>query len=382
MQRRISELETNYRQARIGYQKADERYRDLFENAGDSIFIVDPETSRILDANANAARRLGYSLDELRQLRIDDVQILSDEDRPDREVSWESTFSGARYYECQYRRKDGSLIPVEVSSSVTTMDRNRVVQQFVRDITKRREIEAARQEAEQDREQLIRELDAFAHTVAHDLKSPLSIISGYVSLLEDSLSEFSEAELRDMIASIGHGSQRMSRIIDELLLFASTRQLNEIQTAPLGAKAIVDEALSRLQILIQEKQAEIVILDIGAWPIASGYAPWVEEVWTNYISNAVKYGGNSPRVELGASLEPDDMVRFWVRDNGKGLSPEQQSQLFKMYSRLSDTRIQGHGLGLSIVRRIVERLGGQVGIESVLGQGSTFSFTLPLDKSE
>src|SRR5206468_1582865 len=125
-----------------------------------------------------------------------------------------------------------------------------------------------------------------------------------------------------------------------------------------------------------------VILDIEKWPTASGYAPWVEEVWTNYISNAIKYGGNPPRVELGADVDPDHMIRFWVRDNGAGLAPEQQSQLFKMYSRLGETRIQGHGLGLSIVQRIVEKLGGQVGVESIPGQGSTFSFTLPLYKGE
>src|SRR5262245_40335690 len=86
MQRRISELETNVRQARTAFQKADERYRDLFESAADSIYIIAPETDRILDANANAARRLGYSHDELRQLRLGDVQVLPDENRPDREV--------------------------------------------------------------------------------------------------------------------------------------------------------------------------------------------------------------------------------------------------------------------------------------------------------
>jgi PAS domain S-box-containing protein len=382
MQRRISELETNVRQARSAFQKADERYRDLFESAADSIYIIALDTNRILDANANAARRLGYSHDELRQLSLGDVQVLPDEDRPDREVSWESTFSGARYYECYYRRKDGSLMPVEVSSSVTTMDRDHVIQLFVRDITKRRDIEAARQRAEQEREQLISDLNAFAHTVAHDLKSPLSVITGYVSMLEDSLGAFSEAEVRDMLKSIGQGSMKMSRIIDELLLFASTRQLSDVQVGALGSEAIVHEALARLRTLIEERQAEIVVLDANAWPVACGYAPWVEEVWANYISNAIKYGGSPPRVELGASLEPDDRVRFWVRDNGSGLSPAQQAQLFKMYSRLSDTRIEGHGLGLSIVQRIVEKLGGQVDVDSVVGQGSTFSFTLPLYKRE
>jgi signal transduction histidine kinase len=131
---------------------------------------------------------------------------------------------------------------------------------------------------------------------------------------------------------------------------------------------------------IGEHHAEIIVENAEAWPVAAGYAPWVEEVWANYVSNALKYGGTPPRIELGATLEGDAMVRFWVRDNGAGLSAEQQSNLFKMYSRLDTKRVEGHGLGLSIVQRIVNKLGGQVGVESAVGQGCTFSFTLPAYK--
>jgi two-component system sensor histidine kinase/response regulator len=110
-----------------------------------------------------------------------------------------------------------------------------------------------------------------------------------------------------------------------------------------------------------------------------GYAPWVEEVWVNYISNALKYGGTpsaAPRVELGAETQGDGMVRFWVRDHGPGIAPEAQLRLFTPFTRLDHVRAGGHGLGLSIVRRIVEKLGGQVSVASQVGEGSTFSFTL------
>jgi signal transduction histidine kinase len=113
------------------------------------------------------------------------------------------------------------------------------------------------------------------------------------------------------------------------------------------------------------------------WPPVSGYAPWVEEVWVNYLSNALKYGGRPPRIELGAQPQPDGMVRFWIHDNGSGLTPADQARLFAPFTRLNRARGIGHGLGLSIVRRIVEKLGGQVGVESQPGQGSTFFFTLP-----
>jgi signal transduction histidine kinase len=138
---------------------------------------------------------------------------------------------------------------------------------------------------------------------------------------------------------------------------------------------ILVEANKRLAHLVGEYQPHIVWPD--TWPAALGYGPWVEEVWTNYISNAIKYGGQPPRVELGATVQTDDMVRFWVRDNGPGLTPQEQARLFTLFTRLDQVRAKGHGLGLSIVRRIVEKLGGQVSVESQVGSGSVFSFTLP-----
>jgi signal transduction histidine kinase len=140
--------------------------------------------------------------------------------------------------------------------------------------------------------------------------------------------------------------------------------------------------------MIEEYKADIVMPD--AWPRVLGHHLWVEQVWVNYLSNALKYGGHSPRIELGFEIEavgeePEEedvsphMVRFWVRDNGPGLTREEQAQLFAPFTRLSQARARGYGLGLSIVQRIVEKLGGQVGVESegIPGQGSTFSFTLP-----
>jgi signal transduction histidine kinase len=102
----------------------------------------------------------------------------------------------------------------------------------------------------------------------------------------------------------------------------------------------------------------------------------VEEVWVNYISNAIKYGGQYPHIELGATVQTDGMVQFWVSDRGHGISEEDQDRLFVPFTQLSEVRVRGHGLGLSIVRRIVEKLGGEVGVESTIGEGSTFYFSL------
>jgi signal transduction histidine kinase len=173
----------------------------------------------------------------------------------------------------------------------------------------------------------------------------------------------------------------MTNIIDELLLLVSVRKRDEIEVESLDMAAIVSEVQKRLGDLIAERQADIVTPT--TWPVAVGYGPWIEEVWANYLSNAVKYGGASPYVELGATSLGDGYIRFWVRDNGGGLTPEQCARLFVPFERLEQARVEGHGLGLSIVQRIVSKLGGQVGVESdgVPGQGCTFYFTLAEDSS-
>jgi len=149
----------------------------------------------------------------------------------------------------------------------------------------------------------------------------------------------------------------------------------EVPTMPLDMASVVAEAQQRLAYMIEEYQAEITLPE--TWPVALGYGPWVEGVWVNYLSNAIKYGGQPPRVELGATVQADGAVRFWVRDNGPGLTPEEQARLFIPFMQLNQDRTNGHGLGLSIVQRIVKKLGGQVGVESEVGRGSVFSFTLP-----
>ena len=218
------------------------------------------------------------------------------------------------------------------------------------------------------------ELDAFAHTVAHDLQNPLAIITGLAEQVEESYATFPEEELQRYLQTISRNGRKMSNIIEGLLLLAGVRKA-EVERQPLDMAGVVAEARQRLVDMAREHQAEIILPP--TWPVARGHAPWVEEVWVNYLSNAIKYGGQPPRVELGAQVQADGTVRFWVRDNGNGIAPETLGRLFTPFTRLNQVRARGHGLGLSIVRRIVEKLGGQVGAESQVGQGSTFFFTLP-----
>ncbi len=100
------------------------------------------------------------------------------------------------------------------------------------------------------------------------------------------------------------------------------------------------------------------------WPIGLGYEPWVEEVWANLLSNALKYAGRPVSIELGGELQPDGLVCFWIRDNGSGIAPADQARLFEAFYRVHTNQSNGHGLGLAIVKRIVERLGGEVSVQS------------------
>jgi signal transduction histidine kinase len=240
---------------------------------------------------------------------------------------------------------------------------------------------------ESEKDQLIEDSKSFAKTVAHDLKTPLTAILGFASMLSDERARIPAEKQKEALQAIVRTSLKMNNIIHELLLLAAVRQ-SDVKTGPVQMAGAVSGAKQRLWGTISDADVELIIPDASSWPTVVGYAPWIEEAWINYISNAIKYGGDPPHVELGA--DPDyktypngrKMARFWVKDNGQGISPEDQAQLFNQFTRLDQVRAEGHGLGLSIVAQVIEKLGGEVGVESNPGQGSTFYFLLPMPYTE
>lgn len=218
------------------------------------------------------------------------------------------------------------------------------------------------------------ELNAFAHTVAHDLKNPLASTLLSIDLLERFIELKMDEKALSSLNSIREGGYKLTNIIDELLLLASVRK-ETVEKEPLAMAAIVEQVIDRLSMMFLKYEVKIRIPD--TWPVALGYAPWIEEVWMNYLSNAIKYGGSPPCLECGALVQADGMIRFWVKDEGDGIPEDVANTLFAEFTRMDHTRAQGHGLGLSIVKRIIEKLDGTVGVVSAVGEGSTFYFTLP-----
>ncbi len=281
----------------------------------------------------------------------------------------------------EYTDRTGARRWVTARGEIKRDANNRIIglRGTAQDITDRKRAEEALQRSNLELKARNEELDAFSHTVAHDLKNPVHLLMGNAEILAEAGEVMAPEDRQQALESIARNGRKLGNIIDELLLLAGLRQA-EVKIDPLDMKAIVMESLNRLMHLAENAQAEIIIQDAIPWPTALGHQGWVEEIWANYISNALAYGGKPPHIEIGADAPIDDMVRFWVHDNGRGLTPEEQERLFIPFTRLDQIRARGHGLGLSIVRRIVEKLNGQVGVESSIGQGSTFYFTLPLAK--
>lgn len=292
----------------------------------------------------------------------------------------------------QMLHRDGTTFIVHLSASIVLDEDGKPVCTMASavDVTEQKEAEAALRTYAADLEARTEELDAFAHTVAHDLGNPLARVVGYAELLEETHGELPPREVSRHLHTIAQAGRHAGRIIQDLLLLASVRQIDEVAVKPLLMDHIVSNVLDRLELLVAEQQPEIVMPAV--WPLAMGYAPWIEEVLENYVSNALKYGGTPPRVTLGWDWvdgqsgetyagdmhgAPASFIRFWVQDNGPGIAEEYHAKLFSPFTRLPHATGSGHGLGLSICKRIIEKLGGQVGVCSQPDQGACFSFTLP-----
>ncbi|QPC82977.1 GAF domain-containing sensor histidine kinase [Phototrophicus methaneseepsis] len=217
------------------------------------------------------------------------------------------------------------------------------------------------------------ELDAFAHTIAHDLKTPLTSIvfrSDFIAHTND------DPKLKVYMDQITDSAMKMGQMVDQLLWLARLRDVNKALEC-VDVHAAVRSVITRFAHSLEQNQVTVRVIE--PLPKAKGLTQWVEEVFANLISNAIKYMGEdnpAPSIEISGT-EAGDFVRYAVTDSGVGIAADDQARLFEMFTRLHTVNAEGLGLGLSIVHRIVTKLGGSLGVESELGQGSTFWFTLP-----
>ena len=336
----------------------------LVDNLSEGMLVLDPR-GRVADVNPAAQEALGASRVALGSLLRDTAPELADAiaSEPD------ATFRLGEGDDARY-------VDLRVSPLTDRQghDSGRLV--LLHDVTRRRLERAALHRANADlydanAELQARndELDAFAHTVAHDLKNSIQGVLGWAEILRDEGPDLAADELRQIAGDVVTSAGKMGTIVHELLLLAGVRQAAvEILPVPMGA--VVEEAMARVRLAHALAPAQP-----ADWPVALGHAPWVEEIWANYLGNAAKYGG--PAVTLGAETTATGQARFWVHDDGPGLTPEAQASLFVPFSRVGTGGVEGHGLGLSIVRRITERLGGTCGVESSPETGTRFWFALP-----
>lgn len=343
--------------------------QSLIESISEGVIFIDKEGQIIL-ANTKTQKLFGYKEEELIGQPI---EILIPNRFKNKHKSHLNHYfktpknrpMGHANSKLSGLKKDGNVFSLEISLSYINSGTELLGMAFITDIS-------ARVKAENDLKVRNIELDAFAHTIAHELHSQLNSIIGFSQLLlnDKNLDSNKRSSFLDMIVSSGF---KMNNIIREMLLFASLKK-DEIVKSELTMKDIVDEAINRIPVT-EKGKAEIQIS--SDFESSVGYGPWIEEVWYNYISNALKYGGTPPLIEIGSSKHTDGYVKFWVKDNGSGLDERESDLIFVDPQKISDDFVKGHGLGLSIVKQIVKKLDGWVSVESKPKHGSTFCFFLP-----
>jgi PAS domain S-box-containing protein len=218
------------------------------------------------------------------------------------------------------------------------------------------------------------DLEQFAYVASHDLQEPLRAVGGYVKLLQHRFPEKLDAKAREYVAGAADGAERMQRLIADLLAFSRVGTRG-VAFAPADLNELLRDALNNLQISIKESGAKITSDPLPSLPVD---ATQIVQLFQNLIGNAIKFHSDlTPVIHVGARQEEDRWL-FWVRDNGIGIEPQYAGRIFQIFQRLhSRKHYPGTGIGLAICKKIVERHGGEIRVESQSGQGSTFYFSIP-----
>jgi len=281
------------------------------------------------------------------------------------------------------RRKDGSEFPEDLSLKL--LEDGRIIC-ACRDDTERVRAEKRLKDAIDEANTLNKELgravddlDAYAHSVAHDLKNPLFGIIGIAEILHSDWDSLPDRTKLDFINDLLESGQGMNSIIQELLLLASVRQ-GAVRVERVDPQQCLESVRRRLKFLIQRTGTELAT-EHPFYPFL-GHTPWIEGVLSNYLSNAIKYGGKPPRIRIGMSRLDGGLVQLWVDDNGAGVPEQSRSLIFEKHTRGEVGEKEGHGIGLAIVKRIIENLNGETGVCDAPSGGARFFFNLPCARTD
>jgi len=345
-------------------------FRMLFEEAPDGILIVD-ENNRILMANAAVIHVTGYSPEEfMGRSAIEFVDPIDLAARPPMPIE-ELKAVGSLKRERVLVRKDGSRLDVVVSSKFMPDGH---LQYIIQDISERKGMEQERERLIKELESKNSELEQFTYTVSHDLKAPIITIKGFLGfLVKDALSG-NVKRLGADIQRISDATDKMYKLLNDLLeLSRIGRLMNQPTTIKLPE--LIHEARELLQGRLRERGVCVRVED--GLPCIYGDRQRLLQVIQNLLDNSAKFMGTQvkPCVEIGLRGYENNKSVIYVRDNGVGIAPEYHERIFGLFNRL-DPKSEGTGVGLALVKRIVEFHGGRIWVESEVGKGSTFLFTL------
>jgi len=368
----------------VALHAARARTAALLDHANDAILLLRAD-GRIEEANKRAEEFYGRTRHEIVGRSIADLR--SEDERPRALEDLESVRRrGGLIVDTVHLAAGGRPVPVEVSSRLVDIAGEEVVVSLVRDVGERKaqeerirslnaELEERVRARTHELEEAYRELEAFSYSVSHDLRAPLRAIDGFARILQEDHAGRLDAEGLRVLGVVRDNARRMGELIDDLLaLSRAARHEPRRQRVDMG-----ELARTAFEELALDGGLDGVELRVSRLEPAFGDAGLLRQVWTNLISNALKFTRPRPRRVIDVGCRPcGEGVEYFVRDNGVGFDPRYGEKLFGVFQRLHPAEeFEGTGVGLALVRRIVARHGGTVAAEGGIGKGATFRFTLP-----